>query len=151
MLFPVHICQPTLRANLMLRSAQVVAAFDAEAAFAADHSARSERAKREHPKYGSVEDCVGGEAEPDGAKRENLRYNFHSTPERRKWQFNCAFFRKIVASTVQFLVDRYWLGPQRRQRPSSRLSVPEFHTAVLIQFWIEADPCRDEVIRQWPF
>ncbi len=48
-------------------TAKVVAALDAEAPLAADHPARSERAKREQPKYRRVEDSVDREAGPDWA------------------------------------------------------------------------------------
>ena len=50
-------------------SAQVVAAFDAVAALAADHSACSERTKCQQPQDCGVEQCVDREAGPDGAKR----------------------------------------------------------------------------------
>ncbi len=54
----------------MLSVAQVVAALDAEAALAADHSACGERAERQHPKNRTVEDCVDDKARPNGAKRQ---------------------------------------------------------------------------------
>ena len=47
-------------------AAQVVAAVDAATAFAADDSARSDRAKCYYPKQRSVEDCVDRQSGPDG-------------------------------------------------------------------------------------
>ena len=52
----------TLRANLMLRAAQVVAALDAEAASAADKSADGDGAADKEPNHASVEDRVDEEA-----------------------------------------------------------------------------------------
>ncbi len=60
----------TFRANLMLRSTQVVAAFDAAPALSTDNAPHSNRTRPQHPQNHRVEDRVDGEAGPDGTKQD---------------------------------------------------------------------------------
>ena len=64
--------------------AQVVAALEAVASLAADHSARGERAECQQPKNRSVEDRVDREAGPDGAEWKGTRSR-HPALARRIW------------------------------------------------------------------
>ncbi len=61
------LCRPTAFGTAIVScAAQIVAAFDAVAAPAADHTACGERAERQQPENRSVEDRVDREAGPDG-------------------------------------------------------------------------------------
>ena len=62
----------------MLRSAQVVTAFDAVAALAADDAARSEPAKFQQPQQNRIEQGVDYEAGPEWAEWEgSIVKHFH--------------------------------------------------------------------------
>ncbi len=59
-------CQPTLRARLVFRMAEVIAAGRTEATSLTDQAAEGEGAEDEQPEDTGIEEGVDGEARPDG-------------------------------------------------------------------------------------
>ena len=59
---------PTLRARLVFRMAEVIAADQAEASSLANQAAEDKRAGYQEPEHDRVEHGVDGEAGPDGAE-----------------------------------------------------------------------------------